>query len=129
MSTVEKLFSEPAHPVDVHVGHTLRIIRKRAGVSQTALAMQLGLSFQQVQKYERGSNRISASKLWEISQFLHVTVNAFYEGLEGAPAAILEADLAQVLATPDGLALVRLLPRVPPGHRARLLSLVESMAS
>ena len=69
------------HPVDRHVGLRIRIRRKEVGVSQERLAEALGITFQQVQKYERGANRVSASKLWEIARALNTGVGYFYEGL------------------------------------------------
>lgn len=75
------------NPIDVHVGQRVRLRRRMLGMSQERLAAQLGLTFQQVQKYERGANRISASKLFEIGRTLNVVVGFFYEGLDdpGAP--------------------------------------------
>src|SRR5512143_386909 len=70
------------NPVDLHVGARVRMRRRLAGVSQEKLAEALGLTFQQVQKYERGANRVSASKLWEIARALKTNVASFYEGLE-----------------------------------------------
>lgn len=67
-----------AHAVDIYVGSRVRERRKALGISQGALADHVGLTFQQVQKYERGSNRISASKLYEISQLLHVPAGWFF---------------------------------------------------
>ena len=78
---------DTAHPIDVHVGQAVRRLRKARGVSQEALAAALGLTFQQVQKYENGANRVSASKLFQISRFLQVEVSAFFEGapMDDAP--------------------------------------------
>jgi len=70
------------NPVDVHVGRRVRLRRKELGVSQGWLADRLGLTFQQVQKYERGTNRISASKLYEIATLLEVSITYFFEGLD-----------------------------------------------
>ncbi len=72
-----------ANPVDVHVGKRIRIARKLIGMSQEALAHHLGLTFQQVQKYESGANRISASMLWKASIATKQEIPYFYEGLEG----------------------------------------------
>src|SRR4051794_2078083 len=71
-------------PTDKYVGSRLRIRRLMLDMSQTEIADALGLTFQQVQKYEKGSNRISASRLQHLSQILHVPVSFFFEG---APAA------------------------------------------
>lgn len=70
------------HPVDVHVGRRVREARAIKGMSQTALGNALGISFQQVQKYEKGNNRIGASRLWDISKVLDVSTAYFFEGLE-----------------------------------------------
>jgi transcriptional regulator with XRE-family HTH domain len=70
-------------PVDAHIGGRLRFLRLRAGLAQTALAERIGLTFQQLQKYEKGTNRISASKLLAFSQILDVPVQDFFEGLGG----------------------------------------------
>ena len=77
---------EAPNPVDVHVGRRVRLRRKELGVSQAWLADRLGLTFQQVQKYERGANRISASKLYQIASVLEVPITYFFEGLDD-PAA------------------------------------------
>ena len=74
-------------PIDVHVGRRVRLRRKELDLSQERLADALGITFQQVQKYERGSNRISASKLYRIAQVLHAPVSFFFEGLDDAGAA------------------------------------------
>lgn len=70
-----------AHPVDVHVGRKLKEIRTQRRFSQTDVAQKLGLSFQQVQKYEIGSNRIAASRLFELAQIFEVSPAYFFEGL------------------------------------------------
>ncbi len=69
------------HPVDIHVGKKIRQARLVRGLTQSAVARQLGLSFQQLQKYETGYNRVSASKLYELSQLLDVPPAYFFEGL------------------------------------------------
>ena len=70
------------HPIDVLVGRGARELRTLAGMSQTAVAERLGLTFQQLQKYEKGHNRISASRLYELAQIFDVPVSYFYEGME-----------------------------------------------
>jgi len=74
--------SDTPHPIDVHVGQRVRLRRKQRDLSQGRLADALGLTFQQVQKYERGTNRVSASKLYEIARVLEVPVGFFYQGLD-----------------------------------------------
>ncbi len=68
--------------IDFHVGAKLRYLRDVYGLSQSDLANKAGLTLQQIQKYEQGKNRISASKLWQFCGLLHVTPNDFFEGLE-----------------------------------------------
>lgn len=74
-------------PVDVHVGGRVKLRRVLLGISQDKLGTAIGLTFQQIQKYERGFNRISASKLWKLSQVLDVPVSFFFDGLDGAVIA------------------------------------------
>jgi transcriptional regulator with XRE-family HTH domain len=72
------------NPIDVHVGNRVRMQRMLVGMSQEKLGEHLGLTFQQVQKYEKGSNRVSASKLYQMAQVLGVPVQFFYEDLPGS---------------------------------------------
>ncbi|THD79942.1 MAG: helix-turn-helix domain-containing protein [Phenylobacterium sp.] len=122
------------HPVDRHVGLHIRMRRKALGISQEKLAESLGLTFQQVQKYERGANRVSASKLWEIARALKTNVAYFYEGLEEEahePAArgFMGANAQQFLLTPEGLELAATFPKVRrAGLRRKVLDLVRAVA-
>ena len=84
--------SEEIHPVDLHVGSAIRVRRKAMKISQTDLADGLGVSFQQVQKYERGTNRVSASRLYDIGACLGVSVDYFFEGLPANTDAPLTED-------------------------------------
>lgn len=124
------------NPVDLHVGSRVRMRRKLMGVSQEQLAESLGLTFQQVQKYERGANRVSASKLYEIAATLQAQVSYFFEGLAD-PANASEGDADQgteqfvhdFLMTPEGLELAGLFPKITRARvRRRILDLVRSMA-
>ena len=124
------------NPVDLHVGGRVRMRRKVLGVSQERLAEALGLTFQQVQKYERGANRVSASKLYEIARFLAAPVSYFFEGLSdpaipGAGAAVSEGPEQVVhdfLMTPEGLELASAFPRIRrPRLRRRILELVRAL--
>ena len=124
------------NPVDVHVGLQVRLRRKALKISQETLADALGLTFQQVQKYERGTNRISASKLYDIARTLQVSIAWFFEGL-GDPATtrVDELSLPQpnpsaiaFLMTPEGMDLASLFPRLAQRHvRRRLVELIRSM--
>ncbi len=121
------------NPVDLHVGARIRMRRKILGVSQERLAEDLGLTFQQIQKYERGANRVSASKLYEIAKSLQSSVAYFFEGLadttgEGVAEGG-EPFVHDFLMTSEGLELAALFPRITrPKVRRRILELVRSMA-
>lgn len=123
------------NPVDLHVGSRVRLRRKFLGLSQDFLAQSIDLTFQQVQKYERGSNRISASKLFDIARALKVPVSYFFEGYgEGEPVEGLseneqEQQVHAFLMTVEGIELAETFPRVRNAkHRRRLLELVRAMA-
>ncbi len=125
------------NPVDVHVGQRIRMRRKALGVSQERLADELGLTFQQVQKYERGANRVSASKLYDIARALQMDITNFFDGLAKpheahSMAAVQEggaAFLHDVSATPEGLELAALLPRMDRRRRRMLLDLARTLAN
>jgi transcriptional regulator with XRE-family HTH domain len=122
-------------PIDVHVGARVRLRRKQLRISQSALAEALGLTFQQVQKYERGANRISASKLYETATFLRTPLGFFFDGLgapeEGGGVDGIEAtdidSLARFLMTRTGPALAGLWPDLSPPLQARVFALVVAM--
>jgi len=107
------------NPVDKHVGSRVRMRRMMLSMSQEKLGELLGLTFQQVQKYEKGTNRISASRLQQISNFLQVPIPFFFEGaphLPGHSGGVREAPspayVSEFLATSDGLALVKAFTRI-----------------
>ena len=109
-------------PVDAHVGGRVRMRRTILGMSQTNLAESLGLSFQQVQKYESGMNRIGSSRLWELSGVLDVPVIYFFEGLEAGNSE-------DVSAKTETLKLVRAYYRIKNDKvRKRLYELVMAAA-
>jgi len=123
------------NPVDLHVGARVRMRRKFLSMSQTDLADALGLTFQQVQKYERGTNRISASKLHETSRCLKVPIAYFFEGYGDATAldGFTESDSEQFvhgfLMTTEGVELAEAFPQIKnPKHRRRILDLVRSLS-
>jgi len=124
------------NPIDKHVGSRVRMRRMMLGMSQSKLGDGLGLSFQQVQKYEKGTNRMGASCLQQISHILQIPVPFFFEGaphLPGQPTGIggapSPAYVSEFLATTDGLALTKAFMRIKePGLRRHILSLVEQLA-
>lgn len=116
------------NPVDRHVGLRIRMRRKELGISQERLAYAVGLTFQQIQKYERAANRVSASKLWELAQALHTGVTYFYDGLTEIEAngPLPRASMQDFLLTPDGLELAACFPRIAsPRLRRKVLELVR----
>ena len=114
------------HPVDVHVGKRIRHRRWTIGITQQQLAEKVGIKFQQIQKYETGMNRVSASRLWDISEVLGVPVAFFFEGLDGKPPA---ADDAQdILADKEALQLVRSYYAIPEAQRRRLFDLARVLS-
>ncbi len=120
------------HPIDVHVGNRVRQRRTLLGMNQTALAEALGLTFQQVQKYEKGTNRISASKLWNLTQILDVPVSYFFEKLsEHEPRAARKGKDRDrdPLSKRETLELVRAYYRITdPNVRKRIYELVKALA-
>lgn len=124
---------EDAHPVDLHVGAAIRVRRKLLGVSQEVLAEALGLTFQQVQKYERGANRVSASKLWDIANRLDVDVAYFFQGLPAKGEALGETnDAGQLLALlgqKGGVTLSRMYLEMTDDQRLGLLNVARAIVS
>jgi transcriptional regulator with XRE-family HTH domain len=120
-------------PADVHVGKRVRMRRMMLGRSQTQLGDALGVTFQQVQKYEKGTNRISASRLQQISETFQVPVEFFFEGLPdgaGAPGATPPPSyVSAFLTTTDGLNLTEAFMRIQSASlRRSIVSLVEAIA-
>jgi transcriptional regulator with XRE-family HTH domain len=125
------------NPTDKHVGARVRMRRMMLGMSQEKLGDALGLTFQQVQKYEKGANRIGASRLQQIAQILQVPVSFFFEGAPSAlghtPSGMSEAPspayVSDFLATSDGLALTKAFMRIKNAKlRRRIVDLVEQIA-
>jgi transcriptional regulator with XRE-family HTH domain len=121
---------EGPHPVDRHVGLRIRMRRKEMSISQERLAEALGITFQQVQKYERGANRVSASKLWEIALALKTPVAYFYDGLGDREAAAAERDAAQdFMLSTEGIELMATFPRISEASiRRKIVELVRVVA-
>jgi len=125
------------NPIDLYVGGRVRMRRMLVGLSQEKLGDALGVTFQQIQKYEKGANRIGASRLHQIAQVLGVPVSFFYDGAapagETAPG-FAEAPaldhVADFLATSEGLHLNKAFVRIQdPGVRRKLVALVEAVAN
>jgi transcriptional regulator with XRE-family HTH domain len=127
------------NPIDKHVGSRVRMRRMMLSMSQEKLGDALGLTFQQVQKYEKGTNRIGASRLQQISQILQVPVSFFFDGAPHAPGSARSEGMGEApspayvsdfLATSDGLALTKAFMRISdPKLRRRIVDLVEQIAS
>ena len=130
--------SEPSpHYVDLHVGARLRLRRKSLGLSQTVVAAAVGLTFQQLQKYERGANRISASKLHALAHVLTTSVGWFFEGLPDpvAPDNPLTENAERVarvtqafVMSSEGVELARAFPTVSSAGRRQILDLMRALA-
>lgn len=130
------------NPIDVHVGSRVRMRRMLVGLSQEKLGERLGLTFQQVQKYEKGSNRISASRLYRMAQILGVPVQFFFEGLPNPPdaepetkrsnssqEADAESAIMDFLSSSEGLQLNRAFTGIrEPSVRRKVVELVKAMA-
>ena len=114
-----------AHPVDVHVGKRVRHRRWMLGVTQQQLAERVGIKFQQIQKYETGMNRISASRLWDIAEALDVPVSFFFEGLDGRGEEAMDGDL---MSDKEALELVRSYYAIPETQRKRLFELARVLS-
>ena len=120
------------NPIDIHVGSRIRLRRTMLGMSQEKLGESLGITFQQIQKYEKGANRISASKLWDIARFFKVDIGYFFEGLTGAQlAGVAEGDTAfehDFPATRYTIEIGRLAPQLSTRQQKLALELVRDMA-
>ncbi|HEU5017401.1 MAG TPA: helix-turn-helix transcriptional regulator [Pseudolabrys sp.] len=125
------------NPIDKHVGSRVRMRRMMLNMSQEKLGDSLGLTFQQVQKYEKGTNRIGASRLQQIAHILQVPVSFFFEGAPHLPGghaggmneAPSPAYVSDFLATSDGLSLTKAFMRIKSGKlRRRIVDLVEQIA-
>lgn len=124
-----------ANAIDLYVGKRLRRRRRLLGLTQQQLAESIGIRFQQIQKYECGANRVTASRLFELSVALNVPVNFFFEGLQqsaetdavGAPANDRELIAADVLSQKETLELIRAYYKLGERPRRRLLDLAKAL--
>jgi transcriptional regulator with XRE-family HTH domain len=127
------MMSDP-NPVDIHVGRRLRFRRMMLGMSQEKLGAELGLTFQQIQKYEKGSNRIGASRLYDIARILAVPVGFFFEELPNTGPSrgfntAESASIMEFLGSPEGNALVASFAAIrDAATRRRILDLVKTLA-
>lgn len=121
---------EDPHPVDRHVGRRVQEKRLDLGLTQTALAKAVGVSFQQVQKYEKGTNRVSASKLFEMADFMKVGIPFFFDGYGGASVGVAEEAPAfdhEHRPTKNSVEIARLAPRLPPRKQKLILDMMREM--
>lgn len=114
------------HNVDVHVGKRIRHRRWMIGMTQQQLAEKVGIKFQQIQKYETGMNRVSASRLWDISRAVDVPVSFFFEGLEDGQ--IHETVEGDILADKEALQLVRAYYAMPEAQRRQIFELARVLS-
>ena len=133
--------SGSANPIDIHVGHRVRIRRTLLGLSQTDLANALGLTFQQVQKYEKGANRMGASRLFDLSRILGVPVGWFFEDMPddvaaAGPAAMRVATVdpeitqdADAESRRETLQLVRVLEMLSPEQWTIIETMIRNLAT
>ena len=125
------------NPVDRYVGSRVRMRRIMLGMSQEKLGEALGLTFQQVQKYEKGTNRVGASRIQQIAEILQVPVSFLFEGgpstaapTEGFGEGVSPAYISDFLATSEGLALTRAITRISdPKLRRCIVEMVEQIAA
>ncbi|MBX3519879.1 MAG: helix-turn-helix transcriptional regulator [Xanthobacteraceae bacterium] len=124
------------NPIDRHVGSRVRMRRMMISMSQEKLGERLGITFQQVQKYEKGTNRIGASRLHQIAKILGVPVAFFYEDMPGGEAAAGFGEagnplyISEFMASPEGLSLAKAFMKVTdPKLRRRIVDLVEAMVA
>ena len=118
------------HPVDVHVGKRVRHRRWMVGMTQQQLAEKVVIKFQQIQKYETGMNRVSASRLWDIADSLGVPVAFFFEGLSDAQMATQTAEAipTDLMADKEALERVRSYYAIPEAQRRRLFDLARALS-
>ena len=127
------------HPIDLHVGQRLRQRRCLLGMTQQKLAQAVGIKFQQIQKYESGANRVSASRLWALAEALEVPVSHFFDGLSRKDQEELVDDhgfhdedrpyiAPEVFSAKETIDLVRAYYNLKEGPRRRLLDLAKTLA-
>jgi transcriptional regulator with XRE-family HTH domain len=117
-------------PVDKLVGQNIRIFRTAKGVSQTELGALVGVTFQQIQKYEKGVNRVGSSRLAKIAQILEVPVGQFFDGaISGGDGTLSGTVMTELLTAPYAVQLLKAFAKVPSDKlRRSLVTLAESLA-
>jgi transcriptional regulator with XRE-family HTH domain len=115
------------HPVDAHVGKRVRHRRWMIGMTQQQLADKVGIKFQQIQKYETGMNRVSASRLWDIADSMGVTISFFFEGLAEVDG-VKPATGTDMMAEKEAMDLVRSYYAIPEAQRRRLFDLARVLS-
>ena len=123
--------NKKANPIDAQVGSRVRIRRMLIGMSQEKLGDLLGLTFQQVQKYEKGVNRIGAGRLFEIARILGVPIDFFYDGVAAPAEGLVDATppVMEFMSSGEGLQLSLAFMKIKdPKVRKRVLDLVKSLA-
>lgn len=122
-----------AHPVDEHVGKRIRHRRWLVGVTQQQLAEKVGIKFQQIQKYETGANRVSASRLWDIAEALEADVSFFFAGMDQVEELPAESEAnaipSDILNDKEALDLVRSYYSIPEEQRRRLFDLARVLSN
>jgi len=117
------------HHVDVHVGQRMRHRRWMLGITQPQLAARVGITFQQIQKYEAGMNRVSASRLWDIAEAMEVDVTFFFEGLRGGESRRDEAVAGASAENREEVELLRSYNSIPVEQRKRLFDLARVLSA
>ena len=115
--------------IDQHLGNRVRRRRRLLGLTQMQLAQKVGVRFQQVQKYECGANRMSASRVWQLAMALEVPVTYFYDGLSDEPGDAFERENRNMFAQKETLDLIKAYYDLDERPRRRLLDLAKSLNS
>lgn len=121
--------TNPTRAIDTHVGRQLRVLRASRGLTQENLSEKLGISYQQLHKYETGANSISASRLYELARLLGVSPDTFFEGIEADEEAVpVLAAVGDSLLSRNQMGLLKYFSNVPEPKRAALLGFIRSMS-
>lgn len=114
--------------IDVLVGARIRARRYALGISQSELGKAIGVRFQQIQKYETGANRVSASRLWAVAEKLSVDIEYFFEGIRPARAKGKSSNGMGFLSDQEAIEMMELFHRLPRSQRTAVMAIVKSMA-